>query len=99
MCGSGAVHDPRWQPGNFGKNVEAVDRLADLAAAKGITVSPLALAWLLTRGGHIVPIPGAVWPGAWVGRALPDVGGAAIRVDRMLPPFSVGCARRQPPFW
>lgn len=25
--------DPRWQPGNFEKNVEAVDRLAELAAA------------------------------------------------------------------
>ncbi|CAL9660863.1 Aldo-keto reductase IolS [Streptomyces sp. enrichment culture] len=50
--------DPRWQPGNFEKNVEAVDRLAGLAAAKGATVSQLALAWLLTRGEHIVPIPG-----------------------------------------
>ncbi|MFF8675314.1 aldo/keto reductase [Streptomyces sp. NPDC015242] len=50
--------DPRWQPGNFGKNVEAVDRLAGLAVAKGATVSQLALAWLLTRGEHIVPIPG-----------------------------------------
>ncbi|MFG2260218.1 aldo/keto reductase [Streptomyces mirabilis] len=50
--------DPRWQPGNFEKNVEAVDRLAELAAAKGATVSQLALAWLLTRGEHIVPIPG-----------------------------------------
>lgn len=50
--------DPRWQPGNFEKNVEAVDRLAELAAAKRATVSQLALAWLLTRGEHIVPIPG-----------------------------------------
>ncbi|NEA59639.1 aldo/keto reductase [Streptomyces sp. SID13666] len=50
--------DPRWQPGNFEKNVEAVDRLAELAATKGATVSQLALAWLLTRGEHIVPIPG-----------------------------------------
>lgn len=50
--------DPRWQPGNFEKNVAAVERLAALAAAKGATVSQLALAWLLTRGEHIVPIPG-----------------------------------------
>ncbi|MGW1554063.1 aldo/keto reductase [Streptomyces sp. NPDC002346] len=50
--------DPRWQPGNFEKNVQAVDRLADLAKAKGITVSQLALAWLLAQGEHIVPIPG-----------------------------------------
>ncbi|MEZ0109075.1 aryl-alcohol dehydrogenase-like predicted oxidoreductase [Catenulispora sp. EB89] len=50
--------DPRWQPGNFEKNVEAVDRLTRLAAGKGSTVAQLALAWLLTRGEHIVPIPG-----------------------------------------
>ncbi|MFD3482955.1 aldo/keto reductase [Streptomyces sp. NPDC058665] len=50
--------DPRWQPGNFEKNVEAVDRLGRLATAKGITVSELALAWLLAQGEHIVPIPG-----------------------------------------
>ncbi|MFH8485098.1 aldo/keto reductase [Streptomyces longisporoflavus] len=54
--------DPRWQPGNFEKNVEAVERLAELAAAKGATVSQLALAWLLTRGEHIVPIPGTRSP-------------------------------------
>ncbi|MFJ1605526.1 aldo/keto reductase [Streptomyces sp. NPDC088253] len=33
-------------------------KLGDLAATKGITVSQLALAWLLTRGEHVVPIPG-----------------------------------------
>ncbi|MEV0173067.1 aldo/keto reductase [Streptomyces sp. NPDC050803] len=54
--------DLRWQPGNFEKNVEAVGRLADLAAGKGATVSQLALAWLLTRGEHIVPIPGSRSP-------------------------------------
>jgi aryl-alcohol dehydrogenase-like predicted oxidoreductase len=54
--------DPRWQPDNFEKNVEAVGRLAALAATKGATVSQLALAWLLTRGEHIVPIPGTRSP-------------------------------------
>ncbi|NEA68765.1 aldo/keto reductase [Streptomyces sp. SID12488] len=38
--------------------VEAVGKLGGLAATKGITVSQLALAWLLTRGEHVVPIPG-----------------------------------------
>ncbi|MER8161281.1 aldo/keto reductase [Streptomyces sp. NPDC094472] len=54
--------DPRWQPGNFEKNVEAVDRLAEIAATKGATVSQLALARLLARGEHIVPIPGTRSP-------------------------------------
>lgn len=50
--------DPRWQPGNFEQNVDAVCRLGELAATRGITVSQLALAWLLAQGEHIVPIPG-----------------------------------------
>ncbi|KQW80425.1 aldo/keto reductase [Devosia sp. Root413D1] len=51
-------HDPRWQPGNYEKNVAAVRQLTDLAASKGATVSQLALAWLLAQGDDIVPIPG-----------------------------------------
>jgi aryl-alcohol dehydrogenase-like predicted oxidoreductase len=52
-------HDPRWQPGNYEKNLDAVRRLGDLAAARGATVSQLALAWLLAQGDDIVPIPGS----------------------------------------
>ncbi|MFG3340668.1 aldo/keto reductase [Glycomyces sp. NPDC048151] len=51
--------DPRWQTGNFERNVEAVDRLGALAAAKGVTVPQLALAWILHRKDYIVPIPGS----------------------------------------
>ncbi|WP_234540919.1 hypothetical protein [Streptomyces shenzhenensis] len=36
--------DPRWQPDNFEKNVEAVGKPGDLAAATGVTVSQPALA-------------------------------------------------------
>ncbi len=50
--------DPRWQPGNFEKNVDATRRLAELAESKGATVAQLALAWHLAQGEHIVPIPG-----------------------------------------
>ncbi|TDD38983.1 aldo/keto reductase [Nonomuraea terrae] len=50
--------DARFQPGNYEKNLEATERLAELAAAKGATVAQLALAWLLAQGDDIVPIPG-----------------------------------------
>lgn len=50
--------DPRWQPGNFEKNRDAVRQLEQLASSKGATVSQLALAWLLAQGDDIVPIPG-----------------------------------------
>ena len=50
--------DPRWQPGAFEKNVEAVRRLEAFANERGAKVSQLALAWLLAQGDDIVPIPG-----------------------------------------
>ena len=51
-------HDPRWQAGNFEKNVDATAQLTQLAESKGITPAQLALAWLLAQGDDIVPIPG-----------------------------------------
>jgi aryl-alcohol dehydrogenase-like predicted oxidoreductase len=54
--------NPRFQSGNLEKNLERVDRLAELAQEKGRTSAQLALAWLLARGEHIVPIPGTKRP-------------------------------------
>ncbi|TCP30118.1 aldo/keto reductase [Sphingomonas sp. BK235] len=50
--------DPRWQPGNYEKNAEAVEQLRQLATEKEATPAQLALAWLLAQGDDIVPIPG-----------------------------------------
>jgi aryl-alcohol dehydrogenase-like predicted oxidoreductase len=50
--------DPRWQPGNFERNLEATEQLRALAVSKGATVAQLALAWILAQGPRIVPIPG-----------------------------------------
>jgi aryl-alcohol dehydrogenase-like predicted oxidoreductase len=54
--------DPRWQPGNYEKNLEATQQLIALAESKGGTVAQLALAWLLAQGENIVPIPGTRSP-------------------------------------
>ena len=54
--------DPRWQPGNYEKNLDAVNKLSALAATKGGTVTQLALAWILAQGEDIVPIPGTRSP-------------------------------------
>ncbi len=54
--------DPRWQPGNYEKNLEATQQLVALAESKGGTVAQLALAWLLAQGDTIVPIPGTRSP-------------------------------------
>ncbi|KAI9010255.1 Aldo-keto reductase [Hyaloraphidium curvatum] len=50
---------PRFNiPENFRANLALVDVVVELAKAKGVTASQLALAWLLTRGENIFPIPG-----------------------------------------
>ncbi|WP_394649545.1 aldo/keto reductase [uncultured Deinococcus sp.] len=51
-------HNPRFQGENFGRNLELVQAVQDLAAQKGCSPSQLALAWLLAQGHDIVPIPG-----------------------------------------
>jgi aryl-alcohol dehydrogenase-like predicted oxidoreductase len=50
--------NPRFQGANFARNLELVDAVRDLATAKGCTPAQLALAWVLARGEHVVPIPG-----------------------------------------
>jgi aryl-alcohol dehydrogenase-like predicted oxidoreductase len=50
--------NPRFQGENFRKNLALVDRIRELAAAKRVTASQLALAWVLARGDDVVPIPG-----------------------------------------
>jgi len=49
---------PRFSGENFGRNLALVDRVRELALAKGCTPGQLALAWVLSRGDDVVPIPG-----------------------------------------
>ena len=49
---------PRFQEENLRRNLELVEEVETLAAEKGVTPSQLALAWVLSRGADIVPIPG-----------------------------------------
>jgi aryl-alcohol dehydrogenase-like predicted oxidoreductase len=49
---------PRFQEENLRRNLELVMEVEALAAEKGVTSSQLALAWVLSRGDDIVPIPG-----------------------------------------
>ncbi len=49
---------PRYQGDNLGHNLELLGPLREIAGAKGATPAQIALAWLLARGGDIVPIPG-----------------------------------------
>jgi len=49
---------PRFEPENFQKNLAFVDEVQALAQARGCTAAQLALAWVLARAPHVVPIPG-----------------------------------------
>ena len=49
---------PRFQGENFAKNLELLRQVEQLAAERKCTPSQLALAWVLSRGGDVVPIFG-----------------------------------------
>jgi aryl-alcohol dehydrogenase-like predicted oxidoreductase len=50
--------NPRMNADNFAANRALVDRLEAFAAKRGVSAAQLALAWVLSRGEDIVPIPG-----------------------------------------
>ena len=49
---------PRFQAENMQHNLELVQQVEQMAAAKGVKAGQLALAWVLAQGEDIVPIPG-----------------------------------------
>jgi aryl-alcohol dehydrogenase-like predicted oxidoreductase len=51
-------HHPRMSGDNVERNRALADKVRDLAEAKGCTPAQLALAWVLSRGNDVVPIPG-----------------------------------------
>lgn len=65
---------PRFQGEALQKNLGLVETLTALAAQKGHTPAQLALAWLLSRGDDIAPIPGTTK----ISRLEENVAAAAI---------------------
>jgi aryl-alcohol dehydrogenase-like predicted oxidoreductase len=51
-------YNPRWQEENLKQNLALVDKVKEIAAAKGCTPAQLALAWVVAQGEDIIPIPG-----------------------------------------
>jgi aryl-alcohol dehydrogenase-like predicted oxidoreductase len=50
--------NPRFQGANFARNLELVQRVEEIAEEKGVKPGQLALAWVMSRGDDVVPIPG-----------------------------------------
>ncbi len=70
-------NSPRFQGENFRRNLELVAGIEQLARARGATASQLALAWLLSRGPDVVPIPGTTKRA----RLEENAAAVAMRVD------------------
>jgi len=81
---------PRFSAENFPRNMARIRVFRDYAKARGWTTASLALAWVLARGPHIIPIPGTRTPG----HLADDAAGASIalteadmkEIDTILPP-------------
>jgi aryl-alcohol dehydrogenase-like predicted oxidoreductase len=69
--------DPRYQGENFDANMRAASVVRELAERKHATPAQIALAWLLAKGDHIVPIPGT----KHVERLEENVGAASISLS------------------
>lgn len=50
--------NPRFQGENFQKNLNLVEAVKAIAHDRGVTAAQLALAWVLSQGDDLVPIPG-----------------------------------------
>jgi len=53
------LNDPRFDDGNFEKNLEIVEVVGRIAQRHGVSKAQVALAWLLAQGDDVVPIPGS----------------------------------------
>jgi aryl-alcohol dehydrogenase-like predicted oxidoreductase len=51
-------NDPRYQGQNYDANVQAAQVVRDIATSLRAKPGQIALAWILRKGEHIVPIPG-----------------------------------------
>ncbi|MGH9120998.1 MAG: aldo/keto reductase, partial [Acidimicrobiales bacterium] len=49
---------PRFSEDNWDANLRIVERVEELARRREVTPGQVALAWVLSRGADVVPIPG-----------------------------------------
>jgi len=50
--------NPRFQGEQFQRNLAIADTIGEIARAKGVASAQLALAWVLSQGEEVIPIPG-----------------------------------------
>ena len=84
---------PRFMGDNFAKNRALVQRLEVIAEEKACTPAQLALAWLLTQGPDVIPIPGT----KRIARLEENLGALDVRLtaaetDRISAAIPIGAA-------
>ena len=70
--------NPRFREPNLTFNTEAASRFRDLAVQYGLSAAALAIAWLLNKHEHIIPIPGT----RSVKHFLEHCDGASLRLSQ-----------------
>ncbi|MDE2456942.1 MAG: aldo/keto reductase [Burkholderiales bacterium] len=68
---------PRFAPDTYAANLLLLPAYEALAAEVGCTPAQLALAWLLAKAPHVIPIPGTTK----LDHLLEDLGAAEVRLD------------------
>ena len=71
---------PRFEPANYEKNLALLPEYRRIADAAGCTPAQLAIAWLLARGDHVLPIFGTRQPE----HLDENAGSASVRLDRSI---------------
>lgn len=81
---------PRFSADNYPRNRARIDGFKAFARSRGWTVSAAALAWVLSRGEHLIPIPGtrtAEHLKEWVGAdEIVFTAEDRAEIERLLPP-------------
>jgi aryl-alcohol dehydrogenase-like predicted oxidoreductase len=81
---------PRFTGENFDRNIELVREIGEIAQEKRCTPAQLALAWVLSRGNDIVPIPGTkrrTYLQQNIGALSVTLSESDLeRIDRIIPP-------------
>jgi aryl-alcohol dehydrogenase-like predicted oxidoreductase len=88
---------PRFQDDKLPRNLALYARFEALAAQAGCTPAQLSLAWLLSRGDHVVPIPGTTsldhLEENFAARALAIAPDILAAIDALFSPEKVAGAR------
>lgn len=71
---------PRFAPEQYAANLRLLDPFAQIAQEAGCTPAQFALAWLLAKAEHIVPIPGTTS----IAHLEENVGAATIKLNPVL---------------